>query len=293
MKFYEYQTDHSLCKKILNYSLPVDQFYKESLKNIKPNQVDPFSPAKLDIEYNWILDKKPYYNIYPSIIPHLLKINLNKVEVDQINLPLPYLLMRFPEKNDINFNFKDKKYYLRSLLVADNYYFRVDSNQMVFFIDFGEYDEFGWSVKTFKNLKKKSGLNVFEGLNALKAHESFDIGVVCPQDFIENCAKLICTICLMTGDSDIISPEVLSCDQEKFEKTKDAKYIDKSIRRGKYGWSVGKNLQISPHFRSHCPAALYWTGPKKTVPKIRFRKGCIVHKKTVTSIPSGFLGENE
>ena len=68
-----------------------------------------------------------------------------------------------------------------------------------------------------------------------------------------------------------------------------AKYIEKAKRRGKFGWSVGKDLQISPHIRAACPAALYWTGKGRKTPKIRFRKGCVVHKKKLQNIPTGYV----
>ena len=294
MKFFEYHSEyHALrSQNVINNKISIDDFYQHSLQTLVPTDFDPFSSIKLFTEYNWIKDKKPYYNVYPSIIPHLLKISLDNLFVNQINLPLPYLLVRFPENNILNFEHDNQKYYLKTILIADNTnYYRNNIPHMVFWIDFGEYDyELNCRVQTYKSIKKSEGFTINQGFKALKSHESFERGVICPEDFLENCAKLVCTICLMAEDQEIIQPDVLSCDEDKFEKTKDLKYIEKAKRRGKYGWSVGKNIQISPHVRASCPAALYWTGPKKSIPKIRFRKGCIVHKKTISNIQTGFLG---
>ena len=46
-----------------------------------------------------------------------------------------------------------------------------------------------------------------------------------------------------------------------------------------------------PHVRAASPAALYWTGEGRKVPKIRFRRGSIVHRKKFASMPTGFLDE--
>ena len=79
----------------------------------------------------------------------------------------------------------------------------------------------------------------------------------------------------------------------KFQEieTGDQKFVDRAKRRGKIGWNVGRNIEVSPHIRGPSPAALYWTGKGHSVPIIRFRAGCVVHKKKISEIPTGFLGD--
>jgi hypothetical protein len=60
------------------------------------------------------------------------------------------------------------------------------------------------------------------------------------------------------------------------------------MRRGKIGWNVGRNITMSPHYRGPSPAALYWTGKGRNIPKIRFRAGTIVHREIVEKIPQGY-----
>ena len=65
--------------------------------------------------------------------------------------------------------------------------------------------------------------------------------------------------------------------------------VEKAIRRGNYGFNVGRSIEVSPHVRSSSPAALYWTGQGRKIPKIRFRRGTVVHRKRLASVPTGFL----
>ena len=123
-------------------------------------------------------------------------------------------------------------------------------------------------------------------------HPSSDVGVQFPDWFITDLTRLVCTICLLADNPEIVQPDVLNCDATKFEATQDPKYITKAHNRGKVGWTVGKDIDLtkSPHYRNSCLAALYWTGKGKLIPRIRFRAGCLVNRKLVNTIPTGYLG---
>jgi hypothetical protein len=86
---------------------------------------------------------------------------------------------------------------------------------------------------------------------------------------------------------------VLKDDEEKFERSGDLSLVEKARRRGNYGWHVGRAIEVSPHVRAASPAALYWTGEGRKIPKIRFRRGSIVHRKKLAEMPTGFLDESE
>jgi hypothetical protein len=97
----------------------------------------------------------------------------------------------------------------------------------------------------------------------------------------------------MASDPEIVEPEVLSSDEERYSKTRDSALVDKAHRRGKVGWNVGKDIEVVPHYRRACPAALYWTGEGRRFPKVRFRRGSVIHRKRLASVPTGFLGPLE
>lgn len=313
--FFEYQSEFNTVKNMAKGSFyPVspsfygagpspdlkwEEFYYLATRSVAQTSFDPFAPVKLRAEELWYEQKRPYYNIYPSIIPSLTKINLDSLSVDHVNYPLKSLAIRFPEKgHSLNFDYKNKNYLLQTLMVIDNFpmknkFDEKDSNFLVFWMNVGEvHEETNTPVHMFRFLSKKSGLSVSEGFKTLKTHSSANEGVIYPDEFIEDCAKLICTLSLMSNDPEIVQPDVLNADIKKYERTQDPKYIEKAKRRGKFGWSVGKDLQISPHVRAACPAALYWTGKGRKTPKIRFRKGCVVHKKKLQDIPTGYIDKN-
>jgi len=80
---------------------------------------------------------------------------------------------------------------------------------------------------------------------------------------------------------------VLSKDREKFAGTGDPKYVEKTHRRGKVGWHVGRHVEVIPHYRRP-HLMLAWTGVGRTVPQIVPRRGSIVHRSKVETVPSGF-----
>lgn len=293
MIFYEYNSEFQSSKNkgIITKKTSWQEFYKLTTRIVPQTEFDPFAAVRLRLEEKWFENKRPYYNIYPSIIPCLTKISLQKLSTNLVNLPLPQLLLRFPQNSNhpLRFWHEEKEYVVRTIMVADNFQFsNKKDNFLIFWIDVGEI-AMGWNVQMFRILCKKPDMNVEDAFSLLETHPSSNNGVVYPNDFIQDCGRLVCSICIMATDPEIVQPEVLSIDEEKFEKTKDPKYVEKAKNRGKFGWNFGKNIEISPHVRSSCPAALYWTGPGKTVPRIRFRKGSIVHRSKLSKIPTGYL----
>ena len=66
---------------------------------------------------------------------------------------------------------------------------------------------------------------------------------------------------------------------------------DKARNNGVFGWSIGKNVEVSPHVRRpHW--ALRHTGPKGSVPQIVPVKGCKVKGNKLTTVPTGFVLED-
>jgi hypothetical protein len=103
--------------------------------------------------------------------------------------------------------------------------------------------------------------------------------------------RLCCCLCLLENDPEIISPDVLSKDQDKFDQTGDQKYVEKAHRRGKIGWDVGRHVEVAPHYRRP-HMMLAWTGPGRAVPKIVPRRGSIVHREMVEKVSSGDRGKD-
>jgi len=275
------------------------------------SEVDPFTPALLETERLWCEARRPYYNVWPGIIPSLTKLKLD-IDAGYFALPLPELLIRLPVKAEhpLRFEYEGKEWALRNILCAntdlkysakpgDPHYIPGFTGKLVkaisYQIDIGECIEDlpGLPVRQYKHILVEPGRSIEWSFTNIPNHESAAKGVLYPAWFNEDVARLICTVCLMASDPEIVEPEVLSSDEERYSKTRDSALVDKAHRRGKVGWNVGKDIEVVPHYRRACPAALYWTGEGRRFPKVRFRRGSVIHRKRLASVPTGFLGPLE
>ena len=109
---------------------------------------------------------------------------------------------------------------------------------------------------------------------------------------LTNCLKLVCTICLLGTDSELIERDVLADDLRSYENASLAQRAAieaRAMRRGKNGFAIGRVVESSPHWRNPHPCLVH-TGKGGSVPKIIFRKGCVVNKELATKVPSEYLG---
>ena len=144
----------------------------------------------------------------------------------------------------------------------------------------------------YKHLVCQEGHSIEWSFENIPLHVSTDIGLVYPTWILHAVARIVCTLCLMADDPHVVEPVVLKDDEDKYERNPDPALIEKARRRGNYGWNLGRSIEVMPHVRAACPAALYWTGEGRKIPKIRFRRGSIVHRKKFASVPTGFLEED-
>ena len=264
----------------------IDLFYKRAIADAQKMQSGQFFRQMLN-ERDWEKARRPYYNLWPSIIPMLTRLDLD-LDSNLIQLPLPALCIRFPKdtaKNPLKFDWKGDEVAVRCVMLGE-------INQgtgLSVLVDVGEVmGEFGVPVYTYRNFPRKSGLTVEKSLADLEAKGLFaEIGIVVPESLMMDCIRLCCSLCLLENDPEIISPDVLADDRAKFEASGEQKYVDKAHRRGKVGWDVGKHIEVIPHFRRP-HMTLVWTGSGRAVPKIVPRRGSIVHREAVEKLPSGF-----
>ena len=73
----------------------LDHFYKTAMADAVRQRSAQFL-AQLINERDWEKGKRPYYNVFPSIIPMLTRLNLD-LDSDLIRLPLPALCIRLPK----------------------------------------------------------------------------------------------------------------------------------------------------------------------------------------------------
>ena len=237
-------------------------------------------------ELKWEGLKRPYYNLYPSIIPMLTRLNL-AVDSGLIRLPMTSLCVRLPKdpgKNPLKFDWKGRQVQVCCILATD-----MDETEGFFVrMDIGECRPGRMTLHPFVTLLRKPGMTVEQlvtGAEVLPVVENQ--GIVVPDAVIIDCIRLCCTLCLLDEDPEVISPDVFADDRNKFEATGDQEFVKKAHRKGKVGWVVGRNIEMIPHIRRP-HMALVWTGERRKIPKIVPRKGSVVHREMVEKIPTGF-----
>jgi len=269
-------------------------------------EIDPFTPTLLMMEAEWAELRMPYYNLWPSIIPALTKLRLD-VDASHFKLPVSPLLIRFPSTvpHPLRWSCDGQEWVVQTLLVDDQPVRMCeklrhrhpdlpngsDVPALSFFVDIDEPVEGNemFRQKLYKHCLTLPGWSIERSFSEIPGHSSADSGVQYPDHIVQDLARIVCTLCLMADDPQLVVPDVLSKDKQKFAESRDSRLVAKAHNRGKVGWNVGADIEVSPHYRNASPAALYWTGQGRKVPRIRFRKGCFVHRQRMSSVPTGYL----
>ncbi|MFH1924707.1 MAG: hypothetical protein ABIP48_33060, partial [Planctomycetota bacterium] len=286
MDFWNYTTLRDACKRSGAIET-ADDFYQTAFTDAVKMGSGQFC-GQLQNERDWEREKKPYYNVWPSIVPMLTRLNLD-LDSSLIRLPLPALCIRFPKtKNPLTFEWKGEEVQIRCMLMGTIN----EGRGLSLLIDVGEVmgdgKDFGVPIYTYRNFRRESGLTVEEALRELGSNELAELGVQIPDALVTDCVRLCCSLCLLEDDPSVIEPDVLSKDRVRFEQTGDEKYVTKAHRRGKVGWNVGRRIEVAPHYRRP-HMALVWTGRGRAVPRVVPRRGSVVHREVVEKVPSGFV----
>jgi hypothetical protein len=265
----------------------IDPFYKEAMADGVRMRSGQFLGQCVN-ERDWEKLRRPYYNVFPAIVPMLTRLDLD-LDSDLVRLPLPALCVRFPKdpaRNPLRVDWKGEQVPIRCILVGD-----MDGGKGIsVLIDIGEVMPGGVPIYTYRNFPRKPGLTVEQSLAGLGKKGLFaDVGIVIPDSLVTDCVRLCCSLCLLENDPSVISPDVLADDRARFERTGDEKYVCKAHRRGKVGWNVGQQIEVAPHYRRP-HMALVWTGHGRVVPRIVPRRGSVVHREVVEKVPMGFGG---
>ncbi len=287
MDFFTYTTMRDWAKRATpedRLSNDLDAFYGKALHDAYQMRSGQFMGQMLN-ERDWEKARRPYYNVWPAIVPMLTRLNLD-LDSALIRLPLTALCVRFPkEKNPLKFDWQGKEVLIRCILMG----YINNETGISLLMDIGEVAPLGVPIYTYRNFPRKEGLAVEQSLAGLHGDKFSEIGIQMPNELVLDCVRLCCSLCLLENDPEIISSDVLADDRAKYEQSHDQKFVDKAHRRGKVGWDVGRHIEVIPHFRRP-HMTLVWTGHGRAVPRIVPRRGSVVHREVVEKVPSGFGG---
>ncbi len=294
MQFYDYLTTRDFTQHIFGQKVDPAEFYKAQYALAL--RLDwPACANQMIFEHEWETARRPYYNLYPAIVPMLIRLNL-AVESNLVKLPLPVFVIRLPQSpRPLTFMDRGTEYHIRSMLVATSVGLQSPKGLLpgiVIWMDTGERDTAPDGsivpIHTYINLPITPGMTLEESLHALPYDPTMFRGMILPEETRTACVRLVATLCLLDNDPELIEPDVLNRDAGK---PMTEAVIDRAKRRGKIGWNIGKGIEVIPHMRRPHPF-LAWTGRGRTIPHIVLRKGCLVHRDAIKRIPTGFQGED-
>jgi hypothetical protein len=98
----------------------IDRFYKKAMADAVMVRSAQFF-AQLINERDWEKARRPFYNLWPSIIPMLTRLDLD-LDSELIRLPLSALCIRFPKdqaRNPLKFDWKGDETAIRCILMGD------------------------------------------------------------------------------------------------------------------------------------------------------------------------------
>lgn len=311
--------------KISNNNDEIIKFSKESMntieelegkKELNKQQVD-VGKSQIIIEHRFMFSRRPYYNIYPSVIRMLMEMDCFKVKCEEVDFScLPFLpfAIRLPVKNNpLKIAGNDVQYIFIDFLkikttvseLKTNVYSPTDI--MTVWFHHGETqarEAIGgtqtvkvMSFETFEITDGKSfGVSAVEARET-RSSESLNLGDKIEKSDFENILNVALGVILIANDSELVSPDVLGKYRVKYRETNDDSYVQRSHKKGKIAFNIGKEFeekekQIRPGYRKqHMCHFHVGSGRKKIVYKLR--RGCLVHKTVIKTVPTGFDDKGE
>lgn len=240
--------------------------------------------CQLACEVRWTKASRPYYNVYPTIPEAFTKIDLAAVNGKHIKLPLSDLLLRFQVGHEFAASEKTK---VRTILVSQTTA-RTGGQGLLLAIDDGStIGEAGviMPIPIVRGMVLLDDLSVEELLErGRKNRESETVD----EPAVDNVMRLVVALCLLKSNPDLIEPEPLTADRERWEQSHDPALIVKAEKKGHRCWSIGKRIEVTPGFRRP-HFAIRWCGKGGIDPQLRPIKGCLVNRRAVEEVPTGYL----
>lgn len=241
MDFYNFVTVREACKRARAIDDP-DEFYRVAFADAAMMRSGQFF-GQLRNEQDWEAARRPYYNVWPSIVPMLTRLNLD-LDSGLIKLPMPALCVRLPkEKNPLTFEWNGQKVQIHCILMGEIN----EGRGLSILIDVGEVmgdgKTFAVPIYTYRNFRRQPGLTVEEALAELESDELAELGVQVPEELTTDCVRLCCSLCLLENDPTVIEPDVLSKDRGRFEQTGDRKYVEKRTAVARSAGTWGGTLK--------------------------------------------------
>ncbi len=276
--FYDYPDSYSIFCRMFDQEVTRDEMYTQIERIIRKSSRDTVAMASLEWERDWFANKRPYYRVWPKVLPMLMSLDVSKVTGDIMRLPhgLNQLLVQLPIDNDLATEDTVRTVQLKTVLTSQGPGMMVSVFRGIYEGAAPTFDTWVFPA-TDKPLEDiLASLRVESELNTTT-------------DLRNRVMGLVATLCMIGDNPDLLQPSLLTKDSARKGLSNEdiLRLHAKAKRRGKNGWEVGKSIEVAPHFRRPHPS-LVWTGEGRKIPRIIIRKGSLVHRSKVTSIPTGY-----
>ncbi len=240
-----------------------------------------------DMEQTWVDIERPSYNIWPIAIPLAQSVRL-EVPMKCVVFPFQAILLRFPgghEPYSIGTAMLLWDTIERFFAVHCHFANSTDGLHG----SFGQYDP----DETFESRLQRMLGNDF-ALNDWSDEREASCDT---PKALELMVRIAVCVALLSRDEDLITPIILSKDQNRYDETDDTevkKWLEeRAAKKAGKGFDICKKIQLQkellPHWRN-LHLALFWTGPGRTQPIIKMRSGAIIQKVSISEVPTGYFG---
>lgn len=284
MNFYDYPDTFPLFSKLVP-GVTRDAMYRflSKLQQDHPDARDPIGFAHMEWERNWHTARRPFYRVWPKIIPMLTKLDVSKVpsRACQLHGDLKYLFVQLPHGNMLCGDRDLQGAFIGEARTS------AGPGTIIGALDGKTTEAFGNQVPLIDMwLFEHSDDKLVDVLDRLKLAAELKT-TLSTRDIV---TSLLTTLCLLQDDPEVITPVLLAKDANRVDLTPEdiARLAAKARKRGRYGFDIGRSIEVMPHYRRPHPA-LMWTGTGRKIPKVVFRKGALVHRSKINSVPTGFM----
>lgn len=225
------------------------------------------------IEGNWYVDKQPFYNIWPSVADGFAKVTL-EVPCEQLIAKL----LGMPSAIEIRF-VKNGPTKIRSMLIGKATDKETGGPSIGLWVDTGVTTDDGIAVLDYVFTPLRFGST------ALDCIEQWNwIGCEDERSLLSSAFSVLVCLALVKDDPKFVNEVLLN----KHEGTVPKEIaLVKAREAGVNGWHVGRDIEVSPHYRRP-HFAVRWCEKGRAVPKLVAVKGCMVKGHDITQVPTGY-----
>lgn len=233
------------------------------------------------VEWNWMCDRRPYYNVYPSIVKALQRTSLD-VTLNQLSLKPGSVSICFAEGHEPVIC--DEKFGTAPVfaMLLETGTVTSGTDRYAEIVAYRRQPD-GKSVHTI--LKETNGERLLSS-SVVSDGENEQI------DGLSQLLSIAIGVAMLAREREFTEPILLRRDQGKDFKTTEEieRAIERAIRNGVNGKVIGKDLESMPYIRRpHFYMKAH--GPQWSLRTLDFRKGAICNKDKVYPIPTGYLDD--